>query len=265
MSCTDLGHPVPTTTRSEDNIVFAALELSRKSWLVATSSPGEERISKRVVTAGDGPGLLALLGKLRGTAEQRLGRPVRGVVIQGAGLCGFWLHPFLEANGIESHVVDPASIAVDRRKRRRKTDAIDAEGLLRALMAWTRGERRVCSMVRPPSPEDEDRRRLCREREALVTERIRHTNRIMLAGQGILDFDPLRPKHRERLDEVKTGDGRPLPPCLLAEIRRQLGRLDAVVRDLATVEAERNGLVGLRAMDRSAQSPEEGAEPTVEA
>ena len=118
-------------------------------------------------------------------------------------------------------------------------------------------------MVRPPSPEDEDRRRLCREREALVTERIRHTNRIkgLLAGQGILDFDPLRPKHRARLDELKTGDGRPLPPCLLAEIRRQLGRLDAVVRDLATVEAERNGLVGLRAMDRPAQSPEEGAEP----
>src|SRR5687768_14201096 len=78
-----------------------------------------------------------------------------------------------------------------------------------------------------PSPEEEDCRRLCREREALVTERIRHTNRIMLAGQGILD--PLRPKHRERLDELKTGDGRPLPPCLLAEIRRQLGRLDAVV------------------------------------
>src|SRR3954464_4877665 len=168
MSCTDLGHPVPTTTRSEDNIVFAALELSRKSWLVATSSPGEARISKRVVTTGDGPGLLALLAKLRGTAEQRLGRPVRVVVIQEAGLDGFWLHRFLEANGIESHVVDPASIAVDRRKRRRKTAAIDAEGLLRALMAWPRGERQVCSMVRPPSPEDEDRRRLCREREALV-------------------------------------------------------------------------------------------------
>src|SRR3954465_327562 len=139
MSCTDLGHPVPTT-RSEDNIVFAALELSRKSWLVATSSPGEERISKRGVTAGDGPGLLALPGKPRATAERRLGRAVRVVVIQEAGLDGFWLHRFLEANGIESHVVDPASIAVDRRKRRRKTDAIDAEGLLRALMAWARGE-----------------------------------------------------------------------------------------------------------------------------
>ena len=263
MSCTDLGHPVPTTTRPEDSTVFAALELSRKSWLVATSSPGEERISKRVVAAGDGPGLLALLAKLRETAERRLGRAVRVVVIQEAGLDGFWVHRLLVDNGIESHVVDAASLAVDRRKRRRKTDAIDVEGLLRALMAWTRGERRVCSMVRPPSPEDEDRRRLCREREALVTERIRHTNRIkgLLAGQGILDFDPLRPKHRERLDELRTGDGRPLPPCLLAEIRRQLGRLDAVVRDLATVEAERNGLVGVRSTDRPAQSAAEAVEP----
>src|SRR5688500_8082616 len=263
MSRTDFAHPVATATRPEDSTVFAALELSRKSWLVATSSPGEERISKRVVTAGDGPGLLALLGKLRETAERRLGRAVRVVVIQEAGLDGFWVHRLLVDNGMESHVVDAASLAVDRRKRRRKTDAIDAEGLLRALMAWTRGERRVCSMVRPPSPEDEDRRRLCREREALVTERIRHTNRIkgLLAGQGILDFDPLRPKHRARLDELKTGDGRPLPPCLLAEIRRQLGRLDAVVRDLATVEAERNGLVGVRSTDRPTPRAEEAAEP----
>jgi transposase len=84
--------------------------------------------------------VLALLAKLRVTAERRLGRAVRVVVIQEAGLDGFWLHRLLVDNGIESHVVDPASIAVDRRKRRRKTDAIDAEGLLRALMAWTRGE-----------------------------------------------------------------------------------------------------------------------------
>jgi transposase len=98
--------------------VFAALELSRKSWLVATSSPGEERISKRVVTAGDGPGLLALLGKLRETAERRLGGAVRVVVIQEVD--GFWVHRLLVDNGMESHVVDAASLAVDRRKRRRK-------------------------------------------------------------------------------------------------------------------------------------------------
>src|SRR5689334_13206680 len=178
MTCADLPHPTPTAARPDDSTLFVALELSGKSWLVATSAPGEAKVSKRTVAAGDGPGLLALLTGLREKAERRIGTPVRVAVIQEAGLDGFWLHRFLEAHDIESHVVDAASIAVDRRKRRRKTDAIDVEGLLRALMAWARGERRVCSMVRPPSPEAEDRRRLSRERETLLKERIQHTNRI---------------------------------------------------------------------------------------
>jgi transposase len=245
MTCTDLPLPVPTAARPDDSTLFAALELSRKLWLVATSAPSETKISKRTVAAGDGPGLLARLTELREKAERRLGRPVTVVVIQEAGLDGFWLHRFLEAHGIESHVVDAASIAVDRRKRRCKTDAIDVEGLLRTLMAWARGERRVCSMVRPPSPEDEDRRRLSRERETLLAERIRHTNRIkgLLAAQGVIGFEPLRPEHRARLDEMTTGDGRPLPPRLTDEIRRQLARLDVVVTDLKAVEAERDALV----------------------
>lgn len=248
MTRTDLSVPVPTAARPEESTLFAALELSGKSWLVATSAPGEAKISKRTVTAGDGLGLLALLSELCEKAERRLGWPVRVVVIQEAGLDGFWLHRLLEAKGLESHVVDPASIAVDRRQRRRKTDAIDVEGLLRTLMAWARGERRVCSMVRPPSPEDEDRRRLSREREALIAERIRHTNRIkgLLAGQGITGFEPLRPAHRDRLDALTTGDGRPLPPRLKDEIRRQLARLDAVIAEIKAVEAERDALVGAR-------------------
>ena len=278
MSCTDFAHPDATTSRFGDGVVFAALELSRKSWLVATSAPGEERISKRKVSAGDGAGLLALLRRVREMAERRLGRPVRVMTIQEAGLDGFWVHRLLVANDVESHVVDAASIAVDRRKRRRKTDAIDVEGLLRTRMAWARGERRVCSMVRPPSPEGElgaegpqARRRLGREREALMRERIRHTNRIkgLLAGQGVGDFDPLRPAHRQRLDELRTGDGRPLPARLVAEIRRQFGRLDAVVRDLEAVEAERDVLVGVRPADNPeavpdaapAAAPEPTAEP----
>src|SRR4051794_41305302 len=101
MSCTDLGHPVPTATRSEDNIMFAALELSRKSWLIATSSPGDDRISKRVVTAGDGPGFLALLGKVRETAERRLGGAGGGGVVQGAGPGGVWVHRPPVGHGLE--------------------------------------------------------------------------------------------------------------------------------------------------------------------
>ena len=260
MTCTDFPHPAPTTARPDDNILFAALELSRKSWLVATSAPGEEKVSKRTVSAGDGRALLDLLTGLREKAERRIGKPVKVVVIQEAGLDGFWLHRLLEANGIESHVVDPASIAVDRRKRRRKTDAIDADALLRTLMAWARGERRVCSMVRPPSPDEEDRRRLSREREALVKERIQHSNRIkgLLAAQGIADFEPLRPDHRARLDRLTTGDGRALPPRLTEEIRRQLARLDAVITDLKAVEAGRDALL---ADDTAAVSTAGGTPP----
>jgi transposase len=264
MTCTDHPLPAPTAARSDDSTLFAALELSRKSWLVATNAPGEEKVSKRTIAAGDGRALLDLLAGLREKAERRIGKPVKVVVIQEAGLDGFWLHRLLEANGIESHVVDPASIAVDRRKRRCKTDALDVDALLRTLMAWARGERRVCSMVRPPSPEDEDHRRLSREREALVKERIQHTNRIkgLLAAQEITDFEPLRPSHRARLDGLTTGDGRALPPRLKEEIRRQLARLDAVISDLKTVEAGRDALL---ADDTVAVSTGDGTPPAAAA
>lgn len=91
---------------------------------------------------------------------------------------GFWIHRVLEANGIESYVVDAASIATSRRRRRAKTDKIDGEALTRALLAFKRGEPRVCAMVRAPDPEDEDRRRICRERKVLIAERVRHVNRV---------------------------------------------------------------------------------------
>ena len=104
MICTDFPHPAPTTARPDESILFAALELSKtrraasaKSWLVATSAPGEEKVSKRTVSAGDGRALLDLLAGLREKAERRIGKPVKVVVIQEAGLDGFWLHRLLEA------------------------------------------------------------------------------------------------------------------------------------------------------------------------
>jgi transposase len=169
-----------------DATLFAALELSLSCWVVVASAPGASKVSKHTLPACDGPALLALLEELRRRAERRSSRAVTVVTIQEAGRDGFWLHRLLEAHGVQSYVVDPASTAVSRRHRRTKTDRIDAEGLLRALMAFARGERQVCSMVRPPTPEAEDARRLTREREALLAERIRHTNRIkgLLATQG---------------------------------------------------------------------------------
>ena len=156
---------------------------------------------------GTAAGLLDLLSRSRAKAEQRYGVRIKTVVIQEAGLDGFWIHRLLLAEGIESHVVDAASIAVDRRHRRAKTDAIDGETLLRTLMAWARGERRVCSMVRAPSPQDEDRRRLTRERGTLLKERIQHTNRIrgLLGGQGVRDYNPLR---RDRFERTRGAANR---------------------------------------------------------
>lgn len=209
------------------------------------SAPGSEKLSKHVVPGGDSGALLQLLRRLQTSAARQTGTPVSIAVIQEAGLDGFWLHRLLVQNGIESHVVDPASIAVNRRHRRAKTDSIDGETLLRTLMAWARGERQVCTMVEPPSPEAEDRRRLTRERGTLLKERIQHTNRIrgLLFGQGITDYDPLRKDRRSRLSQLTTGDGRPLPDRLKAQIARELDRLELVVSQLSTVERERETLV----------------------
>ena len=139
MTTDHLATALQTVVRVNDTKLFASLELSKSRWLVTVSAPGSEKLSKHVVSGGDGGALLNLLGRLRASAERRGGMAVQVVVIQEAGLDGFWLHRLLEANGIESHVVDPASIAVDRRHRRAKTDVIDGEMLLRTLMAWARG------------------------------------------------------------------------------------------------------------------------------
>jgi transposase len=191
--------------------------------------------------------LRTLLDHLRARAEQRTGRAIGIMVIEAAGRDGFWVHRLLEAHGGQSHVVDPSSIAVNRRSRRAKTERIDAEAMLRTLMAWSRGERQVCAMVRPPSRETEDARRLSRECEALVTERTRHANRIkgLLATQGIFDFEPTWKDRRAPLDALRTPENSALPPRLNSEILRQLDRLELVMQQLAAVEAERDAALAV--------------------
>jgi transposase len=152
-------------------------------------------------------------------------------------------------------VVDAASIAVSRRHRRAKTDRIDGETLVRTLMAWMRGEPRVCSMVHVPAVEDEDRRRIGRERKALIEERKRHANRIkgLPFGVGIRHYEPVRRDRRERLEELRTGDRRPLPTHLKAQICRELDRLELLDRQIKAVEAERDALSS-QAHESSAQA-----------
>ena len=235
------AHP-RSADHAHDTALFVALELSRSTWLISSSTPGSDRISKHQVPAADTTAFLALLNRLKARAERSCGTTVRVISIHEAGLDGFWVHRFLEANGVESHVVDAASIAVDRRSRRAKTDRIDVEKLLDTLIEWARGGRRACSMVRPPSPAEEDERRLTREREALVIERTRHVNRIkgLLATQGVFGFEPMRKSHRERLGQLRDWDGQTLPPRLKAELTRELDRLELVISQVAAVEDERD-------------------------
>ena len=250
----DPGVRTETTIRPDHATVFVSLELSRSKWLITALLPCSDKMSKYSVDSGDGTALLDRLVQLRARAEPRIGVAVHMVVIQEAGLDGFWIHRLLESNGMESHVVEPASIAVPRRYRRAKTDVIDGEMLVRTFMAFKRGERRVCSMVVAPSPVEEDRRRVSRERRTLIRERIEHANRIkgLLATQGIVGLEPMRKDFRDRVEGLQTGEGQPLRPHLKAEIIRELDRIDLVVRQVAAVEAERDALVKSDSIDTTA-------------
>jgi transposase len=230
-----------TTIRTDLRAIFISLELSRSKWLITSLSPGAaEKMSKYMSPGGN---INALLERFRGLQEKarvRTGQWYPVIVIQEAGLDGFWIHRALLAERIESYVVDPASIATSRRRRRAKTDRIDGEALVRALLAYKRNEPRVCAMVRVPTPEEEDRRRLSRERKSLINERVRHVNRIkgLLFSQGVSDYQPLRRDRRQLLNELRTGNGRELPQNLKAQISRELDRLDVLLEHIRTVEVE---------------------------
>jgi transposase len=223
---------------SEHNTIYLVLELSKSKWQLGFMFPGADRLSRYRIDGGNLAALSEVLSKARTKAE-RLGKPVRVLSCYEAGLDGHWLHRWLIANGITNYEVDASSIEVNRRARRAKTDRIDLSLLMRAFLAYLRGEPGVCSMVRVPTPEDEDRKRRTRERDRLLKERIGHTNRIkgLLHGQGIRDAMPFKPGFLQDIDTMQTGDGRALPPCLKEEIRREHERLLLVQRQIKALEA----------------------------
>src|SRR5215213_8893813 len=238
---------VPSTSRLTNTTsatLYVALELSRSTWLVAVHSPVVDKVSQQRLEGGDTEGLLALITRKRIQAEEKLGRPVRVACCFEAGYDGFWPHRWLCARAIENRVLDAASILVNRRARRAKTDRLDVAGLLRTPMALERGETQVCRVVHVPSPEQEDVRRRSRERSRLVVERGQHTNRIkgLLMTQGIRDFEPTRRDWEIRLEALRTPDGQPLRPCLRAELLRECRRLRQVMEMLAEIEAEQKAV-----------------------
>lgn len=229
---------IGTPTAAYSDTIFVAIELSQKTWLVTVHSPDLGRMSRYKVEGGDHAGLLALIAKIRARVAQKLGSEPHVVSCYEAGYDGFWLHRLLVTAGIENFVFDPASIAVEQRSRRAKTDRIDGELLLRTLMAHLRGEPRVVRIVRVPTVEQEDARRVSRERDRLVTEQTAHTNRIkaLLRLSGLKVGTPRHRKWLTWLEQQRDWQGHPLPPHVLAEIKREHSRLILVREQLATLE-----------------------------
>src|SRR5713101_9343814 len=119
----DTPRPSQAAIRTDLGAIFVSMELSRRAWRITSLSPGRgEKMSKHSVSASDVPGLLRRFAELKRKAAARTGRDFPIIVIQAAGLDGFWIHRVLQSEGIESHVVDASSILTSRRRRRAKTD-----------------------------------------------------------------------------------------------------------------------------------------------
>lgn len=239
---------------AEHGTLYVAFELSKATWQIGIVVSGESKMSQHPVSGGDTAAVWHLVSKKRAHAEKKLGRPVRVVSCYEAGYDGFWLDRWLAEQGVANRVIDPSSIEMPRRARQAKTDRLDLKRLMRVQIRYEGGEPEVCSVVHPPSPEQEDARRLSRERDRLIGERTAHVNRIkgLLHCQGVRDLQPRRKGFLEQLTEVRTGDGRALPPNLSAEIKREHARLVQVGEHLAEVEGQ------MRA-ERAAAAPDSRA------
>jgi transposase len=218
-------------------VLYVGFELGNCKWKLAFSDG--RKIRHATVEAGD----LELLQEGLSRAKKHFGmvEDVGVVSCYEAGRDGFWLHRYLHSCGIDNVVVDSASIEVDRRKRRMKTDRLDAGRLVRMLMRYHGGERKLWSVVRVPSFEDEDARHLHRELEGLKKERTRHRNRIrgILIQQGLRVTNPSNRKFVEQLDSLRTWDGRELPVDMKGRLVREYQRLHLVEEQIKALEKEK--------------------------
>ena len=228
--------------RKGNQVLFLALELGRREWKLGFATVIGNRPRERSMNAGDADGLEDEIAR----AKRRFGLSDSAEVVScyEAGRDGFWIHRFLESIGVRSHVVDSSSIEVNRRRRRRKTDRLDMESLLRLLIRFWGGERRVWSVVRVPSPEAEDARQLHRELKTLGRDRTRVTNRIkaLLATQGLLEVE-LGPEFEAELETMILWDGLPLPVQTRNRLKREWVKVKDLTRQIREVEAERRVLL----------------------
>ena len=238
------GDDTAAPAGAEHITLYVAIEVSQKSWVVGVKNPASKGIGLHSLGPADVEGLRDLIEKQRAKAERALDSEVRVVCCYEAGYEGFWLARWLERE-MSIETLDPASLLVNRKAKQRKTDRNDARKMVRALLAHDRGDAAVLSRVRIPSVEEEDLKRLLRERRRLVKERTSLTNSIkgLLKLHGILDLNPRAEEFDAMLAEVVTAYGSPLPPRARQEIERLKERLSLVERQIAEVEAERDEVV----------------------
>jgi transposase len=224
----------------QNSTIVAVVELSLNTWLVSGLVPGVKRqpLKKQ---AADPQGLLGLLERWRNEATKAGQAIDRIAVAFEAGRDGFWLARWLQARGIEAHVIHASSMAVSREHRRAKTDRIDTQTLMRSFLGWLRGEARHCSMAAVPTLAQEDAKRPTREHESLVGERTRLVNRMKatLTRLGVRNVNIKLRKAAQCLAAVRTPEGEPLPPNTLMELRRDLERFTLIQQQIKAIEQAR--------------------------
>jgi transposase len=229
-------HTTDSTTPSAP-VLYMAFELGWTNWKLAFTVGAGQKPRIRPLAARSLVGLMFEIQK----AKQRFGLPDCSPVVScyEAGRDGFWLHRFLTQEGVQNTVVDSASIEVNRRQRRAKSDRLDAIKLVSMLMRWHQGEKRVWSVVRVPTVADEDRRQLHRELIDLKARRTEHDNRIkgLLAGLGLsLMTDRQLP---EKLANLRQWDGSGVPPGLRQRILHEFERRQLVGRQISELQRQR--------------------------
>src|SRR5499433_1992569 len=230
-----------TETHTPESVLFLAFELSEKTWKLGFTTGYGQQPRERSIAARHQARLLQEVAQ----AKRRFGLPETAPVVScyEAGREGFWLHRFLEAQGITNSVVDSSSIEVNRRKRRAKSDGLDVRKLLSMLMRFHHSERDVWRVVHVPSVEAEDQRHLHRDLETLKQERASTTARIksLLSSQGVR-LTSLS-KLSEQLEALRLWDGSPLPRGLCRRVLRVYAHHQFLSQQIAELEADRRALL----------------------
>ena len=236
--------------------IVSVVELSSKSWLAACTVPGVKRQPRKKLSATPYE-LLTQIERWRAEAV-KAGHAIKRIVVAfEAGRDGLWLARWLRDRGMEAYVIHAASIPVPREHKRPKTDRLDTEMLMRALLGWLRGEPRHCRMVQLPTLEQEDAKRPNREHASLVRDQTSLVNRMKstLVMLGITSFNIKLVKAGQKLAGLRTPNGEPIPPNTLAELYRGLERLAVIKKQIKAIEQARE--------QRLKEKPKQGTNPLV--